>query len=87
MVKHGIARRVDGGEILISAARQNGQLFLSVANDGPGFSPGWENKKGIGLENVRERLQSLYGDSAGLSVSTGDRAGATVSLTLPYQES
>jgi two-component system, LytTR family, sensor kinase len=86
-VKHGIARRVDGGEILISATRQNGQLFLNVANDGPGFSSDWESKKGIGLENVKERLRSLYGEAAGLSVSNGDRAGATVSLQLPYQES
>jgi two-component system, LytTR family, sensor kinase len=83
-VKHGIAKRVDGGEIAISAARENGELRVSVKNDGPGFVEGWESKKGIGLENVRERLASLYGDSAGLRVSNDGEA--MVTIVVPYRD-
>ena len=87
-VKHGIAKRVDGGGIAIRAARENGALTLIVRNDGPGFAEGWESqKKGIGLNNVRERLMSLYGSAAELRVSNGETNGAQVTLTLPYRES
>jgi two-component system, LytTR family, sensor kinase len=86
-VKHGIAKRVQGGTIGISAARANGTLELCVKNDGPGFSVGWaKGRQGIGLENVRERLGSLYGESAGLKVSDGRSDGASVRIFLPYAE-
>lgn len=83
-VKHGIARTVQGGEIAIRASRENGELQLSVRNDGPGFAEGWENKKGIGLENVRERLGSLYGAAGTIRVSNGDASGACVTVSIPF---
>jgi two-component system, LytTR family, sensor kinase len=86
-VKHGIAKRVQGGTIGISAARTNGTLELCVKNDGPGFPAGWEKeRRGIGLENVRERLGSLYGETAGLKVAEGESGGVSVRIFLPYAE-
>ena len=86
-MKHGIAKRVQGGTIGISAARANGTLELCVKNDGPGFPAGWEKeRRGIGLENVRERLGSLYGETAGLKVAEGENGGASVKIFLPYAE-
>src|SRR5580700_3146302 len=41
-VKHGIARRVQGGTIKITAFRSNGTLTLRVYNDGPSLPVGWE---------------------------------------------
>jgi two-component system, LytTR family, sensor kinase len=35
-INHGIAKRLQGGEIRVSAARSNGMLKLTVYNDGPG---------------------------------------------------
>jgi two-component system, LytTR family, sensor kinase len=85
-VKHGIAKSVQGGAIAISAARRNGTLTLSVANDGPGFPADWERaRKGIGLENVRERLVSLYGAEAELRVEDRTR-GPCVAIVVPYRE-
>lgn len=85
-VKHGVAKRVQGGTIGISAARENGALELCVKNDGPGFAEGWEKeRRGIGLENVRERLRSLYGEGGALKVE--ERAeGAVVRIVVPYKE-
>jgi two-component system, LytTR family, sensor kinase len=83
-VKHGIAKRVQGGAIEISAARANGSLTVRVTNDGPGFAAEWE-RKGIGLENVRERLASLYG-GAGTLVVGNEGGGAVVRMVMPYRE-
>lgn len=85
-VKHGIAKRVQGGAIAISAARMNGALTVSVANDGPGFPEDWEQaRKGIGLGNVQERLVSLYGAEAELRVESG-ASGPRVAIVVPYKE-
>jgi LytS/YehU family sensor histidine kinase len=84
-VKHGIARRVEGGTVAISAERRNGSLRLSVYNDGPALPEGWKKSGGIGLENVRERLESLYGRNGELSVKN-DGSGVRVTVTLPVEE-
>jgi len=68
-IKHGIAKRAQGGLIRIAAARCNGMLTLSVYNDGPRLSADWdENNSGIGISNARTRLQSLYGEACNLSL-------------------
>jgi two-component system, LytTR family, sensor kinase len=85
-VKHGIAQRVQGGCIAIEAARANGALTVCVRNDGPGFPADWEKeRRGIGLENVRERLKSLYGDAAALRVENAE-GGAAVWVVVPWRE-
>jgi two-component system, LytTR family, sensor kinase len=86
-VKHGIAQRVQGGAIGITATRVNGTLSVSVRNDGPRFPADWESsRRGIGLENVRERLTSLYGAAGELRVDTEVEAGARVVIVVPYGE-
>jgi uncharacterized membrane-anchored protein YhcB (DUF1043 family) len=84
-VKHGIARRVQGGAIRIAALRSNGMLTLSVYNDGPGLPPGWEKThSGIGISNVRIRLQSLYGSEFKLSMRNQEPDGVEVSVSVPF---
>jgi two-component system LytT family sensor kinase len=84
-VKHGIAKRAQGGTIRIAASRCNGMLTLSVCNDGPSLPPDWEmTRSGIGMSNVRTRLQSLYGDAFELSIRNQDAGGVEVSVSLPF---
>lgn len=83
-VKHGIANRVQGGAIRISASRLNGTLTLNVYNDGPSFPIDWEQTgTGIGIANVRTRLQTLYGNAFALTVANQKPCGVVVSLSLP----
>jgi two-component system, LytTR family, sensor kinase len=85
-VKHGIAKRAQGGSIYIAASHSNGRLTLSIRNDGPGLPADWEtNRSGIGIANVRTRLQSLYGDAFELSLHNQEKGGVEVSVTLPFQ--
>ena len=83
-VKHGIAQRVHGGAICITASRINGTLTLRVYNDGPSLPSGWEkSQSGIGISNVRTRLQSLYGDAFELSMRN-QRLGVEATVSLPF---
>jgi two-component system, LytTR family, sensor kinase len=85
-VKHGIAQRIQGGAIRVSANRSNGTLTLRVYNDGPEL-PSDLDGSGIGLANVRTRLRSLYGDRGTLAIRNQSPSGVEVSVSLPYQES
>jgi len=84
-VKHGIAKRVEGGAIRIAAARSNGLITLSVYNDGPPLPVQWHDvRSGVGLSNVRTRLQSLYGDKFELHLQNEDTNGVTASVSIPF---
>jgi two-component system, LytTR family, sensor kinase len=85
-IKHGIAKRDQGGAVRILASRSNGMLTLSVYNDGPGLSATPEKThSGIGISNMRTRLQSLYGDAFELNMHNQDR-GVEVSVSMPFRE-
>ncbi len=87
-VKHGIARRVQGGAIKITASRSNGTLTMRVYNDGPSLPEGWEiGQSGIGIVNVRTRLQSLYGDQFELSMRDHAPAGVEATVSVPFVSS
>ncbi|MBW8813381.1 MAG: histidine kinase [Caulobacterales bacterium] len=86
-IKHGVAKRVAGGAVRVAGARREGALCLSVYNDGPGFPPDWEtNGAGIGLANLRRRLQILHGEAADLSMTRAGERGVEVRVTLPLAE-
>lgn len=83
-VKHGIAQRMQGGTISITASRNNGTLTLRVYNDGPSLPAEWEkNEAGIGIANVRTRLQSLYGSTFELSLRNR-RLGVEATVSVPF---
>jgi hypothetical protein len=77
-IKHAVASRIEGGAI-DAAVTLDRDLTVSISDDGEGFAPGWT--EGTGLGNLRERLRTLYGDRARLTVHPGP--GGRVSLVLP----
>jgi two-component system sensor histidine kinase AlgZ len=82
-VKHGIANLTDGGLVRIGAERRGSQLYLSVDNTVDADQPAG-TRKGIGLDNVRQRLAAAYGYHASAHWS---RSGALfhVQLQLPAE--
>ena len=84
-IRHGIAPREAGGTVRIEAARVEGQLRISVTNDGPPAATGFAvPAEKIGLSNIRERLSRLYGDRQRLAIESG--SGQTrVILELPFE--
>lgn len=84
-IKHGIAKRLHGGSICITASRAGGILTLRVYNDGPGLPAGWEQAtSGIGMQNVRTRLRGLYGDGFALSLHNHPAGGVEASVSMPF---
>jgi sensor histidine kinase YesM len=85
-IKHGIAKRAAGGEIRVAVSRVDGTLSFGVYNDGPSLPADWEaGTAGIGIANVRARLQSLYGERFAFRIENREPSGVEVTLTVPYQ--
>jgi len=86
-VKHGISQRVQAGTIRVSASRLDGMLILSVYNDGPNAPADCDKSaSGIGISNMRSRLQGLYGDAFRLNIRNQQPAGVEVSISIPFTE-
>ena len=86
-VKHGVASRSQPGFVRVIARLENGQLAVHVADSGRGFeqAKGKSAGAGVGLENVRRRLQLCYGGSASLVISSSPQ-GTSVSFAVPVQQ-
>jgi two-component sensor histidine kinase len=86
-IKHGIAKRVAGGTISIAGARRNGSLHISVYNDGPGLATDWQaTNTGVGVANLRTRLQILHGNKSELELRNAGTGGVEAVVTLPFAE-
>jgi hypothetical protein len=85
-IKHGIAKRSQGGAIRILASRSNGMLTLSVYNDGPSLQASGPINSGIGISNMRTRLQSLYGEAFAFDIRNQAPGGVEVSVSVPFKE-
>jgi sensor histidine kinase YesM len=94
-IKHGIAARVQPGAVEIAISRTADTLVLEVLNDGPpiaaegaaGLAMREPPRTGsIGLANVRNRLQGLYGAQGTLDIANVDGRGVRVTVRLPWRE-
>jgi two-component system, LytTR family, sensor kinase len=86
-IKHGIAKRVAGGNVRVAGACHNGSLCLRVYNDGPSLPADWEaTQTGVGIGNLRTRLQILHGNESGLQLRRTNPSGVEVVVTLPFTE-
>ena len=85
-VKHGVASQQQGGLVRLSASVEDGMLLVVVQDTGPGFKAGGNKGEGVGLENVRRRLELCYGRSAHLQMHH-DAKGTEVSFRIPAHAS
>lgn len=91
-VRHGIARRPLGGFVLVKTQRQGDHLAVLIENEPPEESAavlldGFARTGGVGLQNVRQRLEQMYGDDSSMHTATNARGNYEVSFTLPITSS
>jgi sensor histidine kinase YesM len=85
-IRHGIARHPDAGVLIVTAARHDDFLELTVIDDGAGIDPGTEIPRGHGIDNTRECLRALYGDQGSLVIDQREEGGTIATLRVPYRE-
>jgi len=85
-LKHGIADKVEGGSIYLRSRAADGRIVIEVEDDGVGMSATGTSESsgtGIGMANVSERLQVVYGAAAEITVESQPGRGTLVRLVLP----
>jgi len=91
-IKHGLSPKVEGGSIYLRSRVTDSRLIIEVEDDGVGMggaqleeSSSWPGM-GIGMANVSERLQVLYGDTARMTIDSHEGKGTLIRIRLPLVE-
>jgi sensor histidine kinase YesM len=87
-VKHGVDKVSDRGTIRIQARREADRLVLTVFDNGPGPSNVQKSEgdeRGVGLDNIRQRLEQLYGSAQSLSLTQSPGGGTIAQITMPFR--
>lgn len=94
-INYGVSAMDEGGEIRVTGRCEEGRIILAVTDNGIGMSEeavkyvltdsGRVPKRGsgVGLINVNNRIQLLFGKEYGLKVESEPDEGTTVSIILP----
>ena len=82
-IRHGIAPRKSGGAVDVHVRRApGGRVSIEVADDGIGLNRD-DRREGMGLANVRHRLEQLYGGETTVALSERTGGGTTTRLEFP----
>ncbi len=84
-IKHGLEPKAEGGSLGIKAEILHGKLALTVTDTGLGFGRADTAGTGVGLANIRERLNLLYGTKGTVTVTESQPSGTRVTITIPYR--
>ncbi len=83
-IEHGIAPRVEGGTIAISASVIDGRLHIEIRDDGVGLDSPTAEGHGVGLSNVRKRLAQLYAGNHVFRLEPATPRGAVAVIEIPF---
>ncbi|MFM2279910.1 MAG: hypothetical protein RLZZ444_2141 [Pseudomonadota bacterium] len=86
-IKHGIARTPGPTILIIGAAQADPEtLVIWIENSVPGDDPGEKAGMGLGLANVRKRLETRFGSSTQCIVGNGSIPGRVrVKIRMPFR--
>ena len=87
-IKHGLEPRLKGGTVTLRSRLDGNRVLIEVADDGVGMgnrpaSALRRSGAGIGMKNVQERLEVLYGNQARFTVVSNPGRGTLVSIEIP----
>ena len=79
-VKHGIAKLKSARLIRLSVTKRDSDMEIQLYNDGSSFQP--SAVRGIGLENVKSRLERLYNDNFTFELQDADHGNGVMALII-----
>jgi two-component system LytT family sensor kinase len=85
-IKHGLAPRLEGGQIHIRTTHSDGRLFIEIRDNGLGIPSDRLAEVyggGIGISNVHERLRLLYGDQFKMDIRSQEGQGTQIHIEIP----
>jgi signal transduction histidine kinase len=84
-IRHGVGTRLSGGRVDVSIAADDSTLQVRVRDDGVGLPPEWsfDRDAGVGLKNVADRLEHIYGTPNLLKLVRVPAGGVEVQIALP----
>jgi two-component system LytT family sensor kinase len=85
-IRHGIDRRAGAGRIDIRARASGDSIEITVADDGAGLSQNGF-REGIGLSNIRLRLEQLYATRGTIALKGNPESGTEVVVRIPREGS
>lgn len=82
-IKHGIAKRTNGGEIFVTTKLENSYLYISIKNSGQIEEDLLKQSKGFGISNTKQRLNLIYGDAAKFEIKNNSDDSVSAEITIP----
>lgn len=88
-IRHGLEPKVSGGSVIVTAARHASHLVLTVEDTGVGLDAQAQHGARFGLQQVRDRLFTLYGAAGTLELrpAQSENGGTLAVVTLPCSRS
>jgi LytS/YehU family sensor histidine kinase len=83
-IKHAVEATRKPVNVLIRAKIANSRLLIYVEDSGPGLDSSGDERPGVGIRNVRERLALNYGTDAKVRLD-GDDSGVRVEIEMPLE--
>jgi len=82
-IKHGIAKRTNGGEIFVTTKLENSNLYISIKNSGQIEEDLLKQSNGFGISNTKQRLNLIYGDNAKFEIKNNSDDSVSAEITIP----
>ncbi len=81
-IKYGIEPKIDGGHIDITCRTNDQKLEIIIRDTGTGLDNN-ANQAGIGINNVSQRLEHIYGNVASIAIKQNHPNGVTATIKIP----
>lgn len=81
-IQHGMSGEREAIDLAIDVRRVNGSTEIRLTDDGIGYTP--SSSPGIGLSNVRSRLEHMYGNDASFDITVRKEGGTLAVIRLPF---
>lgn len=85
-IRHGVSQLEDAGVVRTAIECADGQLHISVRDNGPGLQHKASSKgHGVGMRSTEDRLAHFYPKGYQFSSGEHESGGFEVCITIPYE--